>query len=89
MLRPSQSVNDSAQTVLDVLQEKHPDPSLSGTDAFMARDTLPPLIYVDITVGHVEKVARHIQGGAGPGGSDASQWQNYLLRYGAHSAKIT
>ena len=54
----------------------------------MACDTLPPLIDVNITGGHVEKVARHIQGGAGPGGSDASQWQNYLLRYGAHSAKL-
>ena len=54
----------------------------------MACDTLPPLIDVDITGGHVEKVARRIQGGAGPGGSDASQWQNYLLRYGAHSAKL-
>ena len=42
VLHPSKSVNDSAQTVLDVLQEKHPNPSLSGTDAFMACDTLPP-----------------------------------------------
>ena len=51
MLHPSQSVSDSAQTVLDVLQEKHPNPSLSGTDAFMTCDTLPPLIGADITGG--------------------------------------
>ena len=29
----------------------------------------------------MEKVVRQIQGGAGPEGSE---WQNYLLRYGAY-----
>ena len=31
-------------------------------------DVLPPIIDVDITVDHVEKVAKQTQGGAGPQG---------------------
>ena len=29
-----------------------------------------------------------IQGSGGPGGSDAAHWQDALLRYGSHSAKL-
>ena len=66
--------------MLDVLQENHPNLSLTGTDAFMACDTLPSLIDVDITGGGHVEVVRCIQGGAGPSGSDVSQCKNYLLR---------
>ena len=44
--------------------------------------------YIIIIIIKIRHVARCIQGGVGPGGSDASQWQNYLLWYGAHSAKL-
>ena len=47
---------------------------------------LPPHTDVDVTGSHIEHVARCIQGGAGPGGSSAVQWHDYLLRYGSHSA---
>ena len=80
--------NDGPKTVLDVLKEKHPDPAQSSAEAFLSCSELSPLIDVDITGSHVEKVARQIQGSAGPGGSTASHWQDFLLRYGAHSAKL-
>ena len=41
-----------------------------------------------MTGSHIEHVARCIQGGAGPGGSSAVQWQDYLLRHGSHSAQL-
>ena len=44
--------------------------------------------YLDITVGHVEKVARELQGAACPGGSSALQWHDYLLRFGHHSGHL-
>ena len=52
---------------------------------FLLCDKLPPLVDVDITAAHVEKVARRIQGSAGPGGTMAWQWQSFLPSYGAHS----
>ena len=80
--------NNGPKTVLDVLKEKHPDPAQSSAEAFLSCSELSPLIDVDITGSHVEKVARQIQGSAGPGGSTASHWQDFLLRYGAHGAKL-
>ena len=55
---------------------------------FCHANNLPPLTDVDVTGSHIEHVARCIQGGAGPGASSAGQWQDYLLRYGSHSAQL-
>ena len=41
-------------------------------------DELPPMVDVDVTGAHVEKVARQIKGGAGPG----------MGLYGAHSERL-
>ena len=49
---------------------------------------MPPLSDLDITGGHVEKIARRLQGAAGPCGSSAMQWHDYLLRHGRHSAQL-
>ena len=84
----STCTNDGPKTLLDVLKDKHPDPAQSSAKAFLSCSELPPLIDVDITGSHVEKVAWQIQGSAGLGGSTVSHWQDFLLRYGAHSAKL-
>ena len=72
----------------DVLRQKHPEPGNVEPSTFMLCDTLPPLSDLDITAGHVEKVARQLQGAAGPGRSSALQWHDYLLRFGHHSGHL-
>ena len=42
----------------------------------------------DVAAAHVEKVALQIKGGAGPGGTLPMDWQDFLLRYGAHSMAV-
>ena len=42
----------------------------------------------DVAAAHVEKVALQIKGGAGPGGTLPMHWQDFLLRYGAHSMAV-
>ena len=85
ILHPSSPVHDSGKTVLDVLKEKHPQPRAAAERAFLSCDDLPPLVAVGA---HVERVARLIQGGAGPGGTMATHWQDFLLRYGVHSERL-
>ena len=72
--------------VIDVLHKKHPDPRIPPKSALLVSEQLPMLEDVEITGAHILKVARTIQGGAGPGGSDA--WQDTLLRYGAQSERL-
>ena len=43
---------------------------------------------LDITGAHAQIVARHLHDSAGPGGADATTWQDWLLRYGAHSEHL-
>ena len=49
---------------------------------------LPYLEDVEVTGSHVQSMAHQLQGGAGPGGCDASHWRDILLRYGASSASL-
>ena len=88
VLVPDLPSNIPGMSVFDVLAQKHPEPGEVVPSTFMPCDTLPPLIDLDITGGHVERVARQLQGAAGPGGSSALQWRNYLLRFGRHSALL-
>ena len=75
-------------SVLDILRQKHPDPVIPPKSALISCTELPKQEDVEITGGHILRVARLIQGGAGPGGCDASHWQDTLLRYGAHSERL-
>ena len=88
ILDPSTSVDTHGKTVLDVLEEKHPELREATKKAFLLYEDLPPLVDVDVTAAHVEKVARLIQRGAGPGGTVALHWQDFLLRYGVHSERL-
>ena len=74
--------NVPGMSVFDVLKQKHPEPGNFEPSTFMLCDTLPPLSDLDITAG---KVARQLQGAAGPGGSSTLQWHDYMLRFGHHS----
>ena len=85
ILSPESPSNVSGMLVLDVLRQKHPEPSEVVPSTFMPCETLPSLSDLDITAGHVEKVAHQLQRAAGPGGSSAMQWRDYLLRFGCHS----
>ena len=82
------SMYDHERSVLDLMKEKHPFPNQINEDAFISCDSLPFLTEVDVTSAHIEKVARMISGGAGPGGSAAVQWRDFLLRYGNHSCQL-
>ena len=75
-------------TVLEALQQKHPNPVIPSKLALLPCTELPRFEEVEITGGHVLRIAQLIQGGAGPGGCDACHWQDSLLRYGAHSARL-
>ena len=88
ILDPSTVGHESGKTVLEVLKEKHPEPREASVRAFLSCDELPPLVDIDMTAAHVQKVAWRIQGGAGPGGTLALHWQDFLLRYGAHSERL-
>ena len=50
-------------TVFEVLQQKHPDPVIPPKLALLPCAELPKLEEVEITGGHVLRVARSIQGG--------------------------
>lgn len=57
--------------------------------AYITCDDLPPLVDVDFTAVYVDKVvASSIQRGAGPGDTMTIRWQDFLLRYGAHSERL-
>ena len=75
-------------SVWDILCNKHPEPVIPDKSSLLECETLPIFEEVEINGGHVLKVSRMIQGGAGPGGCDASHWQDSLLRYGAHSERL-
>ena len=77
-------------SVLEALRLKHPEPADPGVSqsAFLPYPAPPPMVDLDITGGHIKTVARWLRGGAGPGGSDSSAWQDWLLRFGGQSERL-
>lgn len=67
ILDPNEEYDDS--TVFEILKLKHPKRKMPQPDDFIECADLPVLVNVDITDGHIEKVARQICGGAGPSGT--------------------
>ena len=89
VLLPTDLVDGSTdKTVIDVLKEKHPDPGMTDVSVCLEDDNLPVLMDVDVTGGHIERLARTLHGGAGPGGTTSNHWQSFLLCYGTQSAKL-
>ena len=54
----------------------------------MSCDSLPAFEDIEVTGNVIQRAASVIQGSAGPGGCDASHWQDALLRYGAQSSHM-
>ena len=88
VLLPTDLVDGSTdKTVMDVLKEKQPDSGMTDVSVCLEDDDLPVVMDVDVTGGHIERLARALHG-AGPGGTTFSHWQSFLLCYGAQSAKL-
>ena len=79
------AVKPAGMTVLQVLIDKHPEQRTPNEEDFMACESLPTFVEVDITAAHVEQAARKLSGSAGISGFDSFQLQRVLLRFGNHS----
>ncbi len=83
----------AGRPVLQVLQDKHPslrDPtSLGDADgAFEPYPDLPASVPVCVTQDDVEAISSCLSGAAGPGGTDAVELFNWLLRFGWESETL-
>ncbi len=88
IMLPDEIDAKTGDTVLDVLQSKHPDMRVPDIALMEEYDTLPDFVELDITADTVEKVARRLSGSAGPGGTDSADLQHWLLRFGGASAEF-
>jgi hypothetical protein len=80
--------NPIMRSVGEILKEKHPSAKEPGITAMPDYGQPPLMPGLDVTAEHVEGIARKLQGGAGPGGSNAEAWQDWLLRFGVHSNEL-
>ena len=71
--------NLSKSSVYEVLNRKHPDSQFPPKSAFLRCDELPRVEDVEVSGSYIMCVAQSIQGSAGPGGCDASHWQDSIL----------
>jgi hypothetical protein len=92
ILQPDDAGTKTGRPVLEVLRGKHPSmrdpaPDLQDPDwgLFEPYGDVPEQVPVQITGNVVEDVASSLSGGAGPGGTDAVDLKNWLLRFGAKS----
>ena len=88
IMLPDEIDAKTGDTVLDVLQSKHPDMRVPDIALMEEYDTLPDFVELDITADTVEKVARRLSGSAGPGGTDSADLPHWLLRFGGASAEF-
>ena len=88
ILLPDEKDEKTGDTVLDVLQSKHPEAQIPDAKNFKAYETCPDLPDLDITEEVACTVARRLWGSAGPGGSDATAVQQWLLRFGEASSEL-
>ena len=72
----------------EVLKLKHLKLRVPNISFMEKYDTLPDLVEIDITADTVESLAWQLSGSAGPGGTNASGLQHWLLRFGGASAEF-
>ena len=90
VLKPLDSTNidGTSITVLEPLGVNHPDHCASSDWILLPRDNLPLFEHSEITGYDIISIVHQLQGGADPGGCDASRWRDILLRYGSSSTRL-
>ncbi|KAI2490418.1 hypothetical protein MHU86_24150 [Fragilaria crotonensis] len=91
--QPDDLCSKAGRPVWQVLQEKHPalrDPTSVGNadGAFEPYPDLPAPVPVCVTQDDVEAISSRLAGAAGPGGTDAVDLANWLLRFGRESEAL-
>ena len=87
-LDPENNCSKTGDPVSEVLKSKHPEPQIPNVEDFYDHAYLPEIMELDITQEHVEQVARHASGATGPGGTDSTAIQNWLLQHGKTSTLL-
>jgi len=72
-------------SVEKVLESKHPDACTPDLPFFNDYKSMPEFVDVHITEDTVEKVAHHLTGSAGIGGTDSFDLLCWLLKFGGTS----
>eukprot|EP00978_Attheya_sp_CCMP212_P030173 scaffold109998_cov63-Attheya_sp.AAC.2 len=85
---PTDIDEKSGLPVIDALRSKHPPARIAEVEDLEKYGTLPEFVRVNITDETVEKVVRCLSGPAGPGGTDATSLQHWLLRFGSASLRL-
>lgn len=62
-------IDPLGKSIYEVVKAKRPVQRSPDPSAFLECESLPRLEYLDITTSHIEKVARHLFGSAGPSGT--------------------
>ena len=91
--QPDDLCSKAGRPVWQVLQEKHPalrDPTSTGDaeGAFEPYPDLPAPVPVCVSQDDVEAISSRLTGAAGPGGTDAVDLANWLLRFGRESEAL-
>ena len=88
LLSLDEIVDTSRKTVMDVLEEKHPDPKPAYPEALLEEadnDSFHPAIFDNLTAESIRAAALHTQGAAGPSGLDALSWRRLCTAFGQKS----
>jgi hypothetical protein len=91
--QPDDLCSKAGRPVWQVLADKHPalrDPEAVGAadGAFEPYADLPHAVPVCVTQDDVEAISSRLSGAAGPGGTDAVELSNWLLRFGTESEAL-
>jgi hypothetical protein len=88
ILYPDDLDEKTGNSVLSVIESKHPNARTPNADTLTAYPDLPDFVDLDITEDSIEVTARRLSGGAGLGGTDAHALQQWLLRFGKASRTL-